>query len=86
MGLFIKLLTLIVTGPKARMTGYHTPELIRSFVDECGNWHHIIKGGTARDVAGSGYTIEGNRSTVVTALGNNLWDVHSEDWDNLGGK
>jgi hypothetical protein len=83
MGLFTKLLTLIVTGPKVRPT-YHKPELLRSFQDECGNWHHIIKGGTARDVAGSGYTTEGSRSTVVSALGNNTWDVHSEDWDNLG--
>jgi hypothetical protein len=85
MGILIKLLTLIVTGPKAKLGTYQKPELIRSYRDECGNWHHIIKGGTARDVAGSGYTIEGARSTVVTALGHNTWDVHSEDWDNLGG-
>jgi hypothetical protein len=86
MNILLKALTLIVTGPKARMTGYQKPELLRSFVDECGNVHRVYRGGTARDVAGSGHTIEGNRSTVVTALGNNTWDVHSEDWDNLGGR
>ena len=64
---------------------YNKPELIRSFQDSCGNWHHIYKGGVDRDYTQPGWTPEGNRSRVVTALGHNTWDVHTEDWDNLGG-